>query len=124
MAQEPRCPKCHTMVQPSWDWCMGCGYDPAGRKPGDWTPSTPASSPATTIDLSDDAARTPLGAGQRTATQRRLGGTGAARGSPPGRAQGTRVTTLVGPGAAQPQEMRRSRLGAAARPTASCPSRP
>ena len=77
MATDPRCPKCHATVEPSWDWCMGCGYDPAGRKPADSDrdPGQPWSAPA------------PPGAvrAERPATQ---------------------VTTLTGPGAAGPQEMR------------------
>jgi hypothetical protein len=106
MAQEPRCPKCHTTVQPSWDWCMDCGYDPAGRKPGDWTPSTPAPSPAPTIDLSDNAepARpsAPASAPQPSGAWVAPAPPGAVR---PAAAHGTRVTTLVGPDAARPQEM-------------------
>ena len=86
MPQEPRCPKCHTMVQPSWDWCMACGYDPAGRRPDE-------------IELRDQATANRDGDGPWTApapvgVDRHLG------------QRGTRVTTLVGPGAAQPQEMR------------------
>ena len=29
----PRCPRCATEVQPSWDWCHACGYDPDGLRP-------------------------------------------------------------------------------------------
>lgn len=96
MSQEPRCPKCHTMVQPSWDWCMGCGYDPAGRRPD-------------VVDIHDGAdvdapMATPQpaprdGAGPWTAP--------APLGAVRPMVQGsTQVTTLVGPGVAQPQEMR------------------
>jgi hypothetical protein len=86
MSQEPRCPKCHTMVQPSWDWCMGCGYDPAGRRPADVDLTEPTDSPRSIEG--PWTAPAPLGAVRPTS-------------------QGaTQVTTLVGPGAARPQEMR------------------
>ena len=57
MTQEPRCPECRTAVQPTWDWCMACGYDPEWLKPADWAPglvaaalaSTPTATPATTV---------------------------------------------------------------------------
>jgi hypothetical protein len=77
---EPRCPKCHAVVEPSWDWCMGCGYDPTGARPA--------------------AGETPV------ATRDGVGTWQAPR--PPGdtRTGVTRVTTLVGPDAARPQEMR------------------
>jgi len=106
MAQEPRCPKCHTTVQPSWDWCMGCGYDPAGRKPADWTSAAAPSSPAATIDLSGDAEP---GRPSPPSSAPTPGGVWVAP-APPGAVrprvqQGTRVTTLVGPDAARPQEM-------------------
>ncbi len=41
MPHEPICPDCSTVVRPSWDWCMACGFDPAGLKPGGWKPGTP-----------------------------------------------------------------------------------
>jgi len=32
----PVCPRCHVPVQPDWDWCQSCGYDPEGtRGPAD-----------------------------------------------------------------------------------------
>ncbi|MGZ4704631.1 MAG: hypothetical protein ACXWCM_07155 [Acidimicrobiales bacterium] len=34
-------------MQPGWDWCHGCGFDPEHLKPLDWTPEpTPAAPPA------------------------------------------------------------------------------
>ena len=38
MSGEPLCPDCQTPVAPTWDWCMACGFDPAGHKPPDWRP--------------------------------------------------------------------------------------
>lgn len=32
------CPRCALAVQPDWDWCHGCGFDPEGLKPPNWTP--------------------------------------------------------------------------------------
>lgn len=29
---EPRCPRCGTTVEPDWDWCHACDYDPAGKR--------------------------------------------------------------------------------------------
>jgi hypothetical protein len=107
MAQDPRCPKCHTMVQPSWDWCMGCGYDPASRKPADWV----AAPTGATIDLSTGATGpgSATGPGGSAGSDRRSGAAWSAP-APPGAirplTQGTRVTTLIGPDAARPQEMR------------------
>jgi len=117
MSHEPRCPKCHTTVQPSWDWCQGCGYDPASRKPDGWTPASavpvaattspppvpaPVRGPGPDIDLSTPAAAEPA--------RRDPAGPWRAP-APPGAGRvvgdgATRVTTLVGPGAARPQEMR------------------
>jgi hypothetical protein len=34
MASEaPACPGCGSEVQPDWDWCHHCGYDPEGLRP-------------------------------------------------------------------------------------------
>ncbi len=33
-----RCPSCGIPVEPSWDWCQNCNYDPVHLKPPDWTP--------------------------------------------------------------------------------------
>ena len=38
MSHEPLCPDCSTPVQPTWDWCMACGYDPDHLMPTGWTP--------------------------------------------------------------------------------------
>jgi len=38
VSHEPRCPECRTPVQPTWDWCMACGFDPEWLKPADWVP--------------------------------------------------------------------------------------
>jgi hypothetical protein len=40
-AEVPRCPTCGAPVQPNWDWCHLCGYDPEGLRPPGWTPSGP-----------------------------------------------------------------------------------
>ena len=29
----PRCPRCAALVEPDWDWCQQCGYDPDGMRP-------------------------------------------------------------------------------------------
>jgi hypothetical protein len=42
---EPTCPTCATVVRPTWDWCLACGFDPEGLKPNGWQPAaapTPA----------------------------------------------------------------------------------
>lgn len=43
--QLPTCPECHTPIQPTWDWCHACGFDPEGLKPADWQPSGTAVAP-------------------------------------------------------------------------------
>lgn len=35
MITGPPCPKCATPVQPDWDWCHACGWDPEGLRPPD-----------------------------------------------------------------------------------------
>lgn len=46
MITGPPCPKCGTPVQPDWDWCHACGWDPEGLRPEDAVLSgVPASSP-------------------------------------------------------------------------------
>src|SRR6478752_7724528 len=27
------CPECHSEVEPTWDWCHACGFDPDGLRP-------------------------------------------------------------------------------------------
>ena len=34
----PVCTNCGTYVQPDWDWCMACGFDPSHLKPAGWKP--------------------------------------------------------------------------------------
>lgn len=29
----PRCPRCAHPVEPDWDWCQQCGYDPDSLRP-------------------------------------------------------------------------------------------
>jgi hypothetical protein len=31
-----QCPRCGTPIQPTWDWCHSCGFDPEGLKPVGW----------------------------------------------------------------------------------------
>jgi hypothetical protein len=45
-ADAPRCPTCGSPVQPDWDWCQLCGYDPDGLKPAGWMPAGLAPEPA------------------------------------------------------------------------------
>ena len=54
MAHDPICPDCSTVVRPSWDWCMACGFDPAGLKPAGWKPGTPT--PVSTATVAPEAA--------------------------------------------------------------------
>jgi hypothetical protein len=35
----PLCPECGTGIQPDWDWCHGCGFDPDHLRPVGWMPS-------------------------------------------------------------------------------------
>jgi hypothetical protein len=52
-------------VQPSWDWCLACGYDPEGLRPAGWHPEPaslgaripgPASSSTATLEAPATAA--------------------------------------------------------------------
>ncbi len=43
MASGPPCPQCGTEVQPGWDWCHRCGFDPENLRPaGGAAPPAPA----------------------------------------------------------------------------------
>ena len=33
MSDGPGCPQCGTTVEPHWDWCHACGFDPEGLMP-------------------------------------------------------------------------------------------
>ncbi len=35
-AVTPKCPSCHAPVQPDWDFCQACGYDPDDLRPPGW----------------------------------------------------------------------------------------
>jgi len=35
-AVTPMCPNCGAPVQPDWDWCQHCGYDPDSLMPSGW----------------------------------------------------------------------------------------
>ena len=37
-AVSPKCPSCAAPVQPDWDWCQLCGYDPEELMPVGWIP--------------------------------------------------------------------------------------
>jgi len=54
VAHDPICPDCRSDVRPSWDWCMACGFDPAGLKPSGWKPGTPT--PVSTATVAPGAA--------------------------------------------------------------------
>lgn len=42
------CPQCGTPIQPTWDWCEACGFDPESMKPAGWRPAVaPHERPAT-----------------------------------------------------------------------------
>jgi hypothetical protein len=34
-----RCPECGVPVEPNWDWCENCSFDPVHLKPPDWEPA-------------------------------------------------------------------------------------
>src|SRR3954452_11255204 len=58
--ESPKCPECRVDVQPTWDWCMACGFDPEGLKPDGWVaPNTaiPAASGPTMVMARPDMAR-------------------------------------------------------------------
>jgi hypothetical protein len=40
-----RCPECSTEVQPDWDWCHACGWDPEGLRPAAGAPAAPPPPP-------------------------------------------------------------------------------
>lgn len=42
MTTGPGCPTCGAEVQPNWDWCHACGFDPGGHKPASWVPTSMA----------------------------------------------------------------------------------
>lgn len=42
MTEAPGCPECDAVVEPSWDWCQSCGWDPDGLKPDGWEPAVEA----------------------------------------------------------------------------------
>ena len=92
MAQTPSCPRCGSEVQPTWDWCHACGFDPAGLKPAE-RPAAPAPAPraAPAAAPAPGAAPPTWVAPAPTA--------GRARTREP-------VSTLVDVGAARPQAMR------------------
>jgi len=41
VTHELKCPKCDTVVQPTWDWCLACGYDPDRLQSSDRNPDSP-----------------------------------------------------------------------------------
>jgi hypothetical protein len=54
----PRCPTCGTGIQPHWDWCHFCGYDPDHLKPAGWIPGVePRAEPEPTGRRNKRAAR-------------------------------------------------------------------
>jgi hypothetical protein len=38
-------------VQPSWDWCHSCGYDPEGLRPAGWTAESATSTTGGTATM-------------------------------------------------------------------------
>jgi hypothetical protein len=40
-----RCPECDTEVQPTWDWCHVCGWDPDGRRDAGAMRAAPVAAP-------------------------------------------------------------------------------
>ena len=41
------CPQCGAPVQPSWDWCHACGFDPDGKMPAELRQPGPEQRPPT-----------------------------------------------------------------------------
>ena len=106
MTQTPPCPKCGTEVQPSWDWCHACGYDPAGLKPAEPRAAAPAPAPAPR-PAARPAVAPPVG--EATARSTSPGATTWVAPAPTAAGGGNRVgavTTVVDIGAARPQAMR------------------
>jgi hypothetical protein len=63
MTVAPACPECAAPVQPTWDWCHDCGYDPDGLRDGEAAePSqvTPAEPLATLDDWRFEPPPTPV----------------------------------------------------------------
>lgn len=44
-ADVPRCPQCNAPLQPDWDWCHVCSYDPHGLRPETTPKPTPTAEP-------------------------------------------------------------------------------
>jgi len=42
----PTCPQCGANIEPTWDWCHACGFDPEKKKPVFWQPGAARSSDA------------------------------------------------------------------------------
>lgn len=77
----PVCPDCGTTIEPDWDWCHACGFDPEGVRPAAWTPATGALTVFPPTDAHDPAtasATTAAAGGREDAG----GGTGGARPHP------------------------------------------
>lgn len=55
----PVCPDCGTTIEPSWDWCQSCGFDPEGARPRAWKPASASSDASSTGAARVDAARAP-----------------------------------------------------------------
>lgn len=49
MTHEPKCPECATVVLPTWDWCLACGYDPDLIQASRWNPGSPKAPAGTTL---------------------------------------------------------------------------
>ena len=114
MAQQPVCPQCNTNVRPSWDWCMTCGFDPAGLKPAGWTPAEPRpeamASAARAATPVVGVVPLPMSTSSRPESADESRPAAWIAPAPPNARAGrfavrTAVTTLTGPGAAGPQEM-------------------
>jgi hypothetical protein len=45
VASGPPCPQCGAEVQPGWDWCHRCGFDPDNLKPAGWAPTASTAPP-------------------------------------------------------------------------------
>jgi hypothetical protein len=72
----PACPECGTPIEPHWDWCHGCGFDPDGLRPNMWVPDPAAQArmqapppgvpaPVMAAPGVDDSARPPFSPGGR-----------------------------------------------------------
>lgn len=75
----PVCPDCGTTIEPDWDWCHACGFDPEGVRPAAWSPATGA----LTVFPPTDTRETTTATAATAAVRERGDGAGASAGPSP-----------------------------------------